>query len=219
MSTFAKCGKDVVEMKDRILKQFDSHKSLVDLGVTVDLLFAHAEVDEDGMPKGDALKHHGVKALGIAKILSLKHRVAGRADAEITLDGDWWNDAPQDQRDALLDHELHHLTVKTDGKMKPTYDDIGRPKLRMRPHDYDFGWFNIIAVRHGLASNEVRQAAQLMDGAGQYYWPQLGSKARKQLEASNHPDHVRTDITVGGETFKDVDLEKAARKLGKKAGK
>jgi hypothetical protein len=36
-------------------------------------------------------------------------------------------------------------------------DDLDRPKLRVRKHDHQFGWFDSIARRHGPASFEVQQ--------------------------------------------------------------
>lgn len=95
----------------------------------------------------------------------------GRGDAEISLDGDWWRTASEEERRALLDHELHHIAPELNQNSQPITDDIGRPKIHMRKHDFQFGWFTIIAERHGLASAECIQAKGMMDAAGQYYWP------------------------------------------------
>ena len=183
MPTFVRADKSVETMAGEILAKYYTHKPLLDLKVSVDYVMAHANQDENGMPIGDALKHHGVRALGIAKILPLKRRVMGSGDCEVSLDGDWWNEASDAQRVAVLDHELHHFSLNLDKIGKPTYDDIGRPQLRMRKHDFDFGWFNIIAVRHSLNSQECLQAKSLMDGAGQFYWPQLTGKKKPELKA------------------------------------
>jgi hypothetical protein len=170
MSTFKKCDKSVREMANELLCEFETHKPLLDAKVTIDLIFAFGDRNEQGLMTTSALTKGGVRALGIAKIISLKDRVAGRGDAEITLDGDWWHDAKDQQRRALLDHELHHITVKIKEGCS-IYDDIGRPKLAMRKHDYEFGWFTIIAARHGKFSIEVEQSTRIMEEQGEFYFP------------------------------------------------
>ncbi len=112
-----------------------------------------------------------MKALAIARKLSLKDRALGRGDAEVSLDGNWWEHATAEQQAALLDHELHHITVKSDKAGNAQYDDLGRPQIKLRKHDIEVGWFNVIAERHGAASIERSQAKAIMDNSGQYYWP------------------------------------------------
>lgn len=181
MPTFKRAPEPVEKLGAEILNKYDTHKLVKDLGVKVDLIMAYADLDGEGFPTGDALKHNGVKALGICRIIPVKQRVMGRGDAEISLDGNHWDDASAEEKAALLDHELHHICIALDKQGAPKYDDIGRPKLKMRKHDYQFGWFSIVAVRHGLNSQECKQAQQIMDGAGQFYWPQIGSAQKKQL--------------------------------------
>ena len=170
MSTFKKCDKTVREMANELLCEFDTHKPLLNAKVNIELLFAFGDVNDKGEKTGDALSKGGIRALGIAKIITMKDRVAGRGDAEVTLDGDWWKDAKDQQRRALLDHELHHLSVKTKEGFV-VIDDAGRPKLNMRKHDYEFGWFTIIAARHGKFSIEVEQSTRIMDEQGEFYFP------------------------------------------------
>jgi hypothetical protein len=73
-------------------------------------------------------------------------------------------------------------------------DDLGRPKLRMRKHDINFGWFNQVAKRHGSASQERIQARMILDEAGQFYWPDL---VQKQEEANG-----QIEISAGGQSVK-----------------
>ena len=159
-----------------ILKAYETHKPLVDCEVTVDYVFAFSDKDEEtGEPLNDALTKNGVKALGIARKIPLKDRALGRADAEIAIDGDWWNTASDRERRALLDHELHHLSVKID-KRGLVLDDLGRPVIQLRKHDHEIGWFKIIAARHGQHSQEQIQAARMFEDAGQFYWPDIAPK-------------------------------------------
>jgi hypothetical protein len=171
MPHFKRCDVSVQTMAAAILAEYEEHKSLIQSPVQIDYVFAFADLDTDGFPRNDALRLGGVKCLGIARIISTKQRALGRGDAEISLDGDWWREASVEQQKALLDHELHHLTVKMSKLGTPVTDDLQRPKLKMRRHDYDFGWFSIIAARHGKASQECVQAKQILDGAGSFLFP------------------------------------------------
>ena len=159
-------------MANGILVEYETHKPLLDARVKIDFVFAFSDKDDNGNPTNNALSKNGVKALGIARKIPLKDRVLGRGDAEIALDGDWWEGASAEAQSALLDHELHHLSIKID-KRGLVRDDIGRPIIVLRKHDYEFGWFNIIAERHGKHSQECIYAHAIMDQAGQYYWPYL----------------------------------------------
>lgn len=180
--TYQRCDESVVKMAGSLLKEFESHAPLVACKVKIDYVFAYAHRDNMEMPVGCAIKVHGRPANGVARILPLKQRAIGRGDGEITLDADWWHDATEKQLRALLDHELHHFTVKLQGGM-PLRDDLGRPVLKMRHHDVEFGWFAAIAERHGEDSGECRQAKQIMGAYGQYFWPEVAAP----------PDHSRPE--------------------------
>lgn len=177
MPTYERCPKTVEHMADALLKQY--HEDNVKAEVKFDFMFAIPTLDEHGEPVGEAIMHHGRKALGLARIVSLKDRAKGMGDAEILIDKYWWETAPDEQQKALLDHELHHITLKID-KRGLVVDDLGRPKLVMRKHDVEVGFFRVIAERHGKASQEQIQAATMMDGYGQYFWPDMV----KQLKAA-----------------------------------
>lgn len=167
------------------------HKSLVDAGVKVDFVFAYPSEDAGGVVKGAALRLGGYPCLGIARILGLKDRAMGRGDAEISLDGNWWASATVPEQRALLDHELHHLTVK-EGKHGYERDDLHRPRLKMRKHDYDFGWFTEIARRHGAASAECNQAGLIMKQSGPVlFQPELLLRVEEALAATDKADGIK----------------------------
>lgn len=167
-TTFKRCGPDVGHLAEEIISKFDTHAPLAANKVKIDFVFAYGDRDETtGDLISDALKKNGVKALGIARKISLKDRALGRGDAEIALDGDWWGENDEPEREALLDHELHHLVATADR------DDLGRPIIKLRKHDAEFGWFRIIAQRHGAHSQERIQARQLMESSGQCFWPEI----------------------------------------------
>jgi Putative phage metallopeptidase len=107
----------------------------------------------------------------VVRIPPLKDRALGIADAQIVIDRAGWLALSQRQRDALVDHELTHLTRKIDKETGEMLVDIlDRPKLVMRKHDHQHGWFDEIAQRHGEASPEVRQARRLIESSGQLYF-------------------------------------------------
>lgn len=173
MPSFDKAPQHIIDLANDILCRYPSHKPLLDAKVKIDIIMVSPEYGEDGQPVNDALKKNGVRAFGITRKLPPKDRAMGRGDAEVCLDADWWQHAEEKQRVALLDHELHHISVKVNKAAAPVKEDDGRPKIVLRKHDYEFGWFNVIAERHGIFSLEVEQAKAIADNHGQFYWPQM----------------------------------------------
>lgn len=175
------------------------HHELDAADVSVQAVMAHPKVDG-----GPVLRHHGVTAKAKVRIVQQKERALGMADAEVMIDADIWEDMPETDRIALVDHELTHLMIvydedkierDTDGnpvldengapRRKVKLDGCGRPRLKMRHHDYEFGWFTEVAERHGKYSTEVQQAAALVDRHGQIYFAFLtgGGSARAAVGA------------------------------------
>lgn len=136
-----------------------------------------------------------VAALATVKINPLKARVLGSGDALVMIDGDRWMDFEEPEQRAILDHELTHLELvyDDDGELpeaaieaaeaNPTkerprpirLDDEGRPRLRIRLHDHQFGWFDDVVARHGRQAVEWAQFEKFRDGALQQLWlPGLG---------------------------------------------
>jgi hypothetical protein len=171
MPTYQKANKSVHQLAAQLIGRYPDHKPLEAVELKLDLVFAFADTDEDGRPLNDALTKNGLKSLGVTRAVPLKDRALGRGDAEIALDGDWWKTASGDEQAALLDHELHHISLKTDKNGNIKYDDLNRPFIRLRKHDVEVGWFKAIAQRHGFASQEQQQAKKIMDSQGQFYWP------------------------------------------------
>jgi hypothetical protein len=169
--TYELAGERIVDAVSAVMREH--HPGLRDAEVTIDVLLAHGPRDGDGDLVGPAIKVRGHRAVGLAKVMSLKDRVAGRADAEIVLDGDEIDEWSEPQLAAIIDHELTHLELKVDDDGAVKRDDTDRPQLRIREHDHEFGWFDEVALRHGKQSYEVRQAEQLLtrDDLRQLYLP------------------------------------------------
>lgn len=153
------------EVRVRVDALIEKHyPDLKTAGVRIDLLQVS---NEDAEP---CLKLHGYGAAAVVRIIGTKDRVAGRGDAEILVDCATYEKLKPEARDALLDHELYHLQVKKDKHGALKFDDHGRPVLKMRLHDWQLGWFDEIARRHGEFSMEVQHARALARQTGQLYF-------------------------------------------------
>jgi hypothetical protein len=148
----------------------------LDARVRIDFLFAYADRDDEGEPTGFAILVHGVRAYGQCRIVNLRDRAKGNCDTEIVLDHDYWESVCEERQRALLDHELHHILVLANKSGVAKTDDLCRPKLKLRKHDHQFGWFDIVAKRNGEASIERMQAETILESSGQFYWPSLVRK-------------------------------------------
>lgn len=179
MKTYSAASADVAGHIERMHAQY--HPEIE--GVTVTALFAFDE--ESGEPM---LKHQGYAAAAVVSITPTKQRALGIADAVIVIDRAHWLTLSAGQRDALIDHELEHLdrviSKETDEEpAAPKFDSLGRPKLAMRRHDHQLGWFDDVARRHGDASIEVRQAKQLIEQTSQLYFDFAPMPPGKPIEA------------------------------------
>lgn len=137
--------------------------------IRVEVLLAYGPRTKEGFLRGPAVVHRGLEARAKIRITKLEERVAGRGDAVLVLDGDHFADWPSGRLAAVLDHELTHLEPVT-RLGDALYDDADRPRLQMRLHDFEVGWFAEVAERHGERSFEVDQATRLAN-SGQMYFP------------------------------------------------
>lgn len=166
MKTYSAASTDLWDTIQRMRDQF--HPDLK--GVTVGALLVFD--DENG---DQILKLHGYYCAAVVSITPLKQRALNVADAIIVVDRSCWLTYSAARRDALIDHELQHLVqvvkeaTETDSG-GPVYDALGRPKLTMRKHDHELGWFDEVARRHGDDSMEVKQARELLATTQQLYF-------------------------------------------------
>lgn len=151
----------------------DRHQRLHDLGVSITGLFVYAAKNKDGEPVGNALSHGGYPASATIRITSLAERRMGLGDAVLMIDGDSWKEEPTARRVAIIDHELTHLEPKPGKRgIGVQMDDLGRPKLMMRLHDFHFGGFHEVAVRNHESSVEKSTVERLLNGAVRQGWLQ-----------------------------------------------
>lgn len=173
MKTYGPTSDEVRRCLDKMRARY--HPDLD--GVTIGTVF----VFDDEESSKQVLRHGGYGAYATARITPLRERALGVDDAIITIDRASWLNFKGSQAEALLDHELYHLERVIDpDKPKPEQkqiDSLGRPRLKIRRHDRQFGWFDEIARRHGDNSLEVRQAKLLMAETQQLYFDFEKSKA------------------------------------------
>lgn len=169
---YAKIDKDTKSIMDEVLKTHQ--KDLYSNNVKFDALFGYAPVNDEGEQTGPALKVHGFPTNSISRIVNLRDRVKGNADAEIILDGDSWVNLTKEQKAAVIDRALQHFELARNIDGEVITDTHGRPKLKMRQADWALMMFNSIAIRHGAASPEVEQLKIFTDKCSQIYFPFMG---------------------------------------------
>lgn len=124
---------------------------LVEHEVTLAILMAHPA------KRGQAaLKLHGTPAEAIIKVTGYEERAKGGRDSGLRIDSRVWERLSDDEREALLFHELHHLVLVRDKQGYVKSDDLGRPRLKCRPHDLEIGVFRRVYDEYGKASPEHR---------------------------------------------------------------
>lgn len=157
---------EVHEMAADILRIHHPHLKLGD-GDPVKICILMASNDgEEGSRGEPAVKCHGYPAQAVISIIPYKQRVDKRADAEIIIDEANWVDLTEPQQRALLDHEITHLEMQSDESGFVKTDDIGRPKLKLRLHDFQLGGFRTIARRYGADAPEVKLATDFQEKFG-----------------------------------------------------
>lgn len=122
------------------------HRPLVEAGVNIALVHRRGiKTDKDGH-----------LTLGYAKKASDMDKEFHEHDAVIVINIEAWETLSEEQREALLDHELMHVAVVYDtetGDVKR--DDRDRPVLRIRKHD--LSEFRDIVQRHGAYLADIEE--------------------------------------------------------------
>jgi hypothetical protein len=167
VTTYQMAESDVTEMLQNVMVAF--HPELVEADTKVGCLMAEN-------PDGDPVKHGGYPALAAIKVVTLRDRVSKGYDAEMVIDRHEWDQMTDEHREALLDHELSHLVrvpntkdEREDGELDWKVDDLGRPKLKLRPGDWSAGdGFKAVVARHGRFAAEylnIQKAKAMADAA------------------------------------------------------
>lgn len=154
-TTYEACGDAVNELIAATIEKY--YPDLLRLEATVAAVFV-AKTDKEGIPE-TGLKRNGYPAAAKIQVTPLADRARGMADAKLTIDRYSWDRLAEHARAALIDHELYHLELKVgeDDDGNPIEcDDLGRPRLKCRPHDWEMTGFAEVAARHGENALEVQ---------------------------------------------------------------
>ena len=138
----------------KLVEQY--HPRLAEAEVTYLIFMVHAPTDDDGKPKGPALKLHGYPCAATVKILGIKERKAGLPDVRLELDADTWDERPAAEQRAILDDCLTRILVEGE-----ELDSADRPKLKQRKCDRHIEGFDEIIRRHeqaALVAQQLREA-------------------------------------------------------------
>lgn len=154
--SYERCDESVEHLLQELIKKF--HSPLKEAAVTFDLTFA-SKFDKETGEMLPAIKLHGVYASAKVRITTLEDRSRGVPDVKIVIDRGVWANAPAQTKAAILDHELTHVALKDEGG----HDDLGRPKLRLREHDWMTWGFDRIAERYKDFAPEVQGARDLVE--------------------------------------------------------
>lgn len=173
---YSKAPSGVAERVAHLVKVF--HKDVHDAGVKIDVV----SVADDDPDCEHALKVRGIPAYGSCRVISLKDRAKGNGDVEICIDEAKYLTLPDATKDAVLDHEIEHIELQVNKKGRVKLDACRRPKIKMRLHDVDLGWFASIAKRHGAAAIECKQATQIYLQHEQTFFAFVGEGRQAQLE-------------------------------------
>ncbi len=158
-TTYTLADDDVLTLVAAAMRR--NHPRLHEAKVRVGVLMA-------ANPDGPAIKRNGYPVIAQIKIVSLKDRLSKGYDAELLIDQHDWEEFQDEHRQALADHELSHIdtvdlspsqlrAARQEDAKCPTWklDDLGRPKLRTVPGDWDAGdGFSAVVARHGAYAVE-----------------------------------------------------------------
>ncbi len=152
---YSKAPDEVTDRAQHLIACF--YPMLRDAGLRIDILSCASD-DEDC---DHALMHQGYPADALIRVLDSKQRAKGSGDVEIIIDEASYLTKTDAEKDALIDHELHHVELRLNKKGRVKLDEHGRPKCGMKKHDFQLGHFIEIAKRHGAASGEVQQMTRI----------------------------------------------------------
>ena len=154
MAWYSIANEEVNLTIQKVMKE--NHGDLHAAGVTITALIARSE-------EGPAIKVRGSEAAGCIRITKLAERTLGLGDAIMTLDGERMDAWTSKRLQAVIDHELRHLVLSKSKKTGAIQrDDLDRPRLKIRMHDFEFGWFARTAELYGEDSYEVSQAREIV---------------------------------------------------------
>jgi hypothetical protein len=148
---------EATRMLREIVAEF--YPPLANLKEDIDVRIRFVESEAEG---ASPLKVGGWPADAVVSVVPLRHRACGGPDVLIEVDAHAWEWRSERQRRALLHHELHHIDVVDlkESRERPgvwlcKLDTCGRPKVKLRPHDWQLGGFRELAELYEEDAPEV----------------------------------------------------------------
>jgi hypothetical protein len=132
-------GKSVFKLITEVLKRWKKDLSSARIGAA---WMVGKKPDKDG-----------VVTLGRMKKCSELERQLHQLDAIVLLNQDYWRMLKDEQRLALVHHELCHLDQALDSNGELAYDGHGERKWRLRKHDVEE--FNEVIRSHGCYKADI----------------------------------------------------------------
>jgi Putative phage metallopeptidase len=134
-------------------------------------------------------------------------------DFVILLNSRAWKSLKENQRAALVDHELHHAGVVVDKNGEPVYDERSRKCYRIKKHDIEE--FHAVVKDHGLYKHDLESFARACQQS-----PLFKDEVNGQAPASEPESNDKPEFTPGpdpqDETWKATPLDEALPDLPKK---
>lgn len=173
--------------------------------LSLGVLFVSVDDPEKEVP----LKHHGHQAAAIIRVVSQRDRAAGGPDVLLEIDSHQWNDMDDDEKTSLLDHECVHVDFpgakqSPDGTAWwPETDSLDRPKVGMRPHDWECGGFYSIVERHGQDAHEKKYLDRVNEKLRQKTLPFAEESPANHTVTFSNPNGDKS-VTITGDQLRRI---------------
>ena len=158
-TTFEMADEVTVKLMERAMEIY--HAELKRYEVKIGVILAFGEEDKEGEIKRPIM-NQGTPCAAKVKIVSLKDRLTKHVDAEILIDGNYWQELDDERKLAIFDHELEHIKLKINAEGEVEKDSQDRPKMKLCFDSICFWGFASIAERHGTNSQEYLCFQQLL---------------------------------------------------------
>lgn len=179
--TYIPAKRETIDFVHNVLTA--EYPSIAQMQPSLQIGVLFAETDKPGKP---ALTKGGLPITAQIRVVSEEGRAAGGPDVLLVIDSDRWTYQSNEERYSLIHHELHHLIPVNllpalDGGSCCEIDSLGRPKIKIRKHDFEIGGFNLIVERYGDSSAEWKAVKQVYT---EYHQTLLPFAVDQEKEAS-----------------------------------
>lgn len=171
--SYRKGNASELELAKKAAEQW--HPELVEHDVRVGMVFTSASKNDHGEPTCKAVTFAGTGVVAKVRRVTPKERLWCDADVMIEVDADRWASMSEEERTAVVDHELTHVELARakDGSVKLT-EDL-RPAIKFRPDDWMLTGFREVIERHGKSAIEAQSLHEVGERVGQLVFEFAGA--------------------------------------------